>query len=303
MPLEHIVQYERPDLVDPVLITAFSGWNDASEVATTAVRFLITRYQAPKLAAIDAEEFFVFTETRPTVKIVEGNRRRIDWPANDVHYVRGATPDHDLVLLVGVEPQLHWKTFTRDVLDLAQSLGVGLIVSLGGLLADVPHTVRPRLTGSATRPDVQQRLFGMDVVTSSYEGPTGIVGVLGTAARERGIATASIWGNVPHYISATSNPSVTAAILAKVASLLSLDVDLRELQEMGVAFDAQVSEAIAKNPEVSEYVRRLEEKEGIQIQEERHEERADAPGELPSSDSLIKDLEDFLRRQRPAGES
>ena len=169
----------------------------------------------------------------------------------------------DLVMLVGVEPQLHWKAFPGNLLDLAKSLDVSLILSLGGLLADVPHTVSPRLTGSATQPEVQRRLFGLDVHTSSYEGPTGINGVIGIAARERGIPTASIWGNVPHYISATGNPTITGAILRRLAILLELDLNLAELERQGAAFNAQVSEAIAKNPEVADYVRGLEAKEGV----------------------------------------
>ena len=302
MPLEHIVLHERPDLAKPVLITAFAGWNDASEVASSAVRFLIKRFSAPKFASVDADDFFVFTETRPTVKVGEGGRRRIEWPANDLFYARDVSGGHDLVMLVGVEPQLHWKTFASSVLDLAKSLDVSLIVSLGGLLADVPHTVSPRITGSATQPEAQSKLLGLGVHASTYEGPTGIVGVIGVAARERAIPTASIWGNVPHYISATGNPSITAAILRRVAVLLDLDLNLAELERQGVAFDAQVSEAIAKNPEVAEYVRRLEAKEGTGRSEPPVEEKPEPSGELPSSESLIQDLEDFLKKQRPPGE-
>jgi len=302
LPLDHIVMRERPDLSDPVLITAFAGWNDASEVATAAVRFLIRRYAATKFASVDPDEFFVFTESRPTVRVGEGGRRLIEWPANDFYFARGVSQERDLVLLVGTEPHLRWKTFAANVLDLAKSLDVGLIVSLGGLLADVPHTVAPRLTGSATQPEVQRRLFGLDVRTSAYEGPTGINGVLGVAARERQIPTASIWGNVPHYISATGNPTITAAILRRLASLLELDLNLAELERQGIAFDAQVSEAIAKNPEVAEYVRKLEAKEGLERSESPAEEKTEPSGELPSTESIIQDLEDFLKRQRPPGE-
>jgi proteasome assembly chaperone (PAC2) family protein len=303
LPLEHIVIHERPDLSSPVLITAFAGWNDASEVASSAVRFLIKRYSAPKFASVDADDFFVFTETRPTVKIAEGGRRRIDWPANDLYYARDASAGRDLVMLVGVEPQLHWKAFAGSLLDLAKSLDVSLILSLGGLLADVPHTVSPRLTGSATQPEIQRRLFGLDVHTSSYEGPTGINGVIGAAARERDIPTASIWGNVPHYISASGNPTITGAILRRLAVLLELNLNLAELERQGAAFNAQVSEAIAKNPEVADYVRGLEAKEGVGRVEPVTEEKPEPTGDLPSSESLIQDLEDFFKKQRPPGET
>lgn len=296
-PHQYVRYYERPELRDPVLIAAFAGWNDAAEVATSAARFLVRQWAGRRFASVDAEEFYVFTETRPHVQVVGRSQRRINWPANDFYYVHPSDGERDLIVLIGVEPQLKWATFARATLGVARDLGATLLLTLGGLLADVPHTRPPRLTGSATSPQLQTRMRELRVRGSRYEGPTGILGVLGAAAQDAGLPSASIWGNVPHYISATANPRVSLAILRQVARLLDLTLDLDDLARRADAFDEQVSQAIAQNPEVAEYVRRLEQREpGGAINQQ--EEKPAPPSDLPSSDALIKELEDFLKRQQ-----
>jgi len=298
--MEHVQIHEHPALREPVLIATFAGWNDAAEVATSSARFLVRQWAGRRFASIDAEEFYVFTETRPHVRIVGGSQRRITWPANDFYYARPSGGSRDCIVLVGVEPQLKWRTFTKAILGIAREFGVGLLVTLGGLLADVPHTRPPRLTGSATSPEMQERLRGLHLRGSRYEGPTGILGVLGAAAREEGLPSVSIWGNVPHYISSTVNPRVSAAMLRQIGSLLGLTLDLDDLERQADSFDSQVSQAIAQNPEVAEYVRRLESQEGGDGEAGRAAERP-APPDLPSSDALIKELEDFLKRGQTDG--
>lgn len=294
--VEHVRIDERPTLRDPALIVAFAGWNDAAEVATTASRLIVRQLDGRRFATLDAEEFYVFTETRPNVKIVRGNERQIDWPENEFFAVPNPAGARDFLVIVGVEPQLRWRTFTTSVLDVCQDLGVRLVVGLGGLLADVPHTLPPKYSGSATDAQLQRRLRSLRVSGSRYEGPTGILGVLSAAARERGMASASIWGNVPHYISSTFNPRVALGMLRQLSHLLDIPLDFADLERQADTFDAEVSEVVSHNPEVAEYVRQLEQRQG---KRRRRPTEGAQPGELPSSDLLIQDVEAFLNRQPP----
>lgn len=300
MPNENLRWLERPTLREPIMIAAFAGWNDASEVATTATKFLINQWHGRRFAAIEAEEFYVFTETRPTVRIVGSNQRRIDWPNNEFYHCASPDGARDYVILVGVEPQLRWQTFSSAVFEVAREIGVSLLVTFGGLLADVPHTMPPHLSATASSAKLQERLKLLQLLGTRYEGPTGILGVLGAAAREARIPSVSIWGSVPHYISTTGNPRVTSALLTSFAGLFDLTLDLSELERQSVAFDSQVNQAIAQNPEVADYVRKLEQREmGADDDDEppaSDQASAAPPTELPSSDVLLKEVEDFFRR-------
>ena len=294
--MEHVQIDENPTLREPVLIVAFAGWNDAAEVATTAARLVARQLDGRRFATLDAEDFYVFTETRPTVKIVGGTQRHIDWPTNEFFAVENPSGDRDYLVLVGVEPQLRWRTFTKEILDLCERLGVKLMVGLGGLLADVPHTLPPKFTGSATDPELHRRLRGLQITGSRYEGPTGILGVLTASARERGIESASIWGNVPHYISSTFNPRVALGLLRQLSQLLDIPISFADLEGQADTFDAEVSEVVSHNPEVADYVRQLEQRQG---RRRRRAAEAQPPTELPSGEQLIQDVEAFLKRQPP----
>ena len=206
--MDHLFELYRPDLRNPVVLTAFAGWNDAAEVATGALRYLMRQWNAEPCAEIDPEDFFVFTETRPQVRIVDNGQRRISWPQNHFYHARPPGSDRDVLFLVGTEPQLKWRTFTGLILDYVVAHRSRLLISLGGLLAEVLHNRPAVLTGSVADPELTRRASRLGLHRSRYEGPTGIVGVLGTACRDRGIASGSIWGNVPHYISSISNPPV-----------------------------------------------------------------------------------------------
>ncbi len=297
--MEHVQIDERPTLRDPVLIVAFAGWNDAAEVATTAARHVARQLDGRRFATLDAEDFYDFTETRPTVKIVGGSQRQIDWPQNEFFAVENPSGDRDYLVLVGVEPQLRWRTFTKEVLDLCQGLGVKMIVSLGGLLADVPHTLPPKFTGSSTDPELHRRLRGLQITGSRYEGPTGILGVLTATARERGMSSASIWGNVPHYISSTFNPRVALGLLRQLSQLLDIPISFDELERQAETFDAEVSEVVSHNPEVADYVRQLEQRQGRRRRRSPELPQPGQPPELPSGEQLIQDVEAFLKRQPP----
>ena len=277
---------EAPELHQPTLITAFAGWSDAGGAATAAAQYLIERWRAPRLAEIEAEDFFDFTQLRPTVKYA-GEERRITWPENVFHYRQ--TAERDLIVLNGIEPHLHWKAYTTAVMELIQRFNVGLVVTLGAMFVEYPHTRPLRVTGSAPDVEMQERA-GIHVSNGRYEGPTGINGVLNVSLREQNIPAANVWANVPHYVSATPNPPATLALLKSLMGMLSFEVPLGRMARASAAFDTQLTEATAQNAEVSEYVRTLE---------ERIDAEADAGGpspELPATESIVQDIEDFLRR-------
>ena len=281
----------RPDLKAPIAVCAFSGWNDAASAATNAARFVVRRLGARKFARIDPEEFYDFRETRPSVRITARGEREVNWPANDFFYARNPTGEHDIIVFIGTEPSLRWRSFTNAHASLFRDLGVDLVVSLGALLADVPHSRAVRVTGTAMTPAASERL-GMQ--SSRYEGPTGIVGVMHTALREADLSGASLWANVPHYITTSQNPPATAALLTRLSQILGLEFDLSELESASERFQVEVSTALSANPEVQEYVARLEEAFDAGLDET---EAASAP--LPRGEDLVLDVEEFLRSQRP----
>ena|SRR5215831_8538330 len=315
MPLIHY--YRQPELRSPVVIAAFAGWNDAADSATTAVKFLIEKWKPIKLAEIDAEEFFVFTETRPNIRLIEG-QRSIIWPTNQFVYYDSPSLDHDIILYIGVEPQLKWKKFTECFLEVCKRFDASEVLLLGALLADIPHSVAVPMTGFSSYTELEERLGELDVSGPRYEGPTGMVGVLYDACLHADVPAASLWAAAPHYLAATPNIKVTAALLTYVNSFLALGLDLSEIKNDAVRFEEQITALVARDPEASAYVRKLEEqlagladeedKEG-EDQEERvgrdtdlNPDRVTGTGPLPSADDLIRGVEELLRQQRENGE-
>jgi proteasome assembly chaperone (PAC2) family protein len=278
-----------PELHDPVVVVAFTGWNDAASAATDAARFIVANLNGRRFASLDAEHFYDFRSARPSVASA-GGARVVNWQKNEFFYARQPTGPHDVVVAIGVEPGLRWQTFAALHMDLYRQLKAGLIVSLGALLADVPHTRPPRVTGSAFDPDVAARL---DLTTSSYEGPTGIVGVLHDELRRSGISGASLWANTPHYITTSQNPAATRALLVRLQSLIGVQFDLGELETAGERFIREVDTALSANGEVASYVRRLEE-----AYDQEPPEPEDLPDDLPTAGEAVDDVEDFLRRAR-----
>lgn len=278
----------------PLLIMAFSGWNDAAESATTAVRFLTAALRAEKFAEVDPEEFYHFGLTRPTVRYRSDmpSEREIIWPATEFSITQSHDLARDVILGVAAEPHLKWKTYCGAVIDLARRCGVSLVLTLGGLLAEVPHTRPVRLSGSASDPELGARL---GVRPSRYEGPTGIVGVLNTQCRDEGLATASLWANVPHYVSGIENPKAALALVRRVLSLLGTTVDLAELHEASTQFEQNLTEIVAQNAKIAAYIKKLESKEP----EDEEETPAAPASDLPPAAELVEEIEQFLRRQRP----
>jgi proteasome assembly chaperone (PAC2) family protein len=274
----------RPVLRDPVLVCAFRGWNDGGQGASLAGQFLSRSWQAERFAEIDSEDFFDFQATRPQVTLVDGDIRRIDWPSNTFHEARLRTASRDVVLLLGTEPNLRWKTFTSLITGLAGELGVGMMVTLGSLLADVPHTRPAPVTASATDPELMAKL---GVQPSRYEGPTGVVGVLHDACRAAGIPGVSLWAAVPHYVSLTPSPRAAKALCDRLGSLLEVPVDTSELATASETYMEQVSEAVAADDETAAYVDELEHRADELVDE----------SDLPSGDTLAAELTRFLRER------
>jgi proteasome assembly chaperone (PAC2) family protein len=281
---------ETPELREPVLITAFAGWADAGSAATTAVNYLIDRLHAVRLAEIDPDEFYDFTQLRPMVRY-EGDVRRIDWPQNAFFYHQ--TADRDLMFFSGIEPHLRWKKYTAAFMEAIERFGASLVVSLGALNVDLPHTRPLRVTGTAPTPEMAERA-GLASRGGRYEGPTGIGGVLSAMFRERDLPLASVWANVPYYVTASPNPTAALAILRSLTAMLEFEVPMRRMQRLSDAFDRQLNEAAMQDEKVREYVQTLEERYDQEVEEVRPR-----PGgsELPSSDVIVKDIEEFLRRR------
>lgn len=289
--MDYLTIERIPELHDPVLVAAFAGWNDASSAATNAARFVSARLGGRRFAHVDPEPFFDFRSTRPTVKLDPRGGRDISWPSCEFLYARNPIGPHDVVIALGVEPDLRWRTFTEMYVSLFKQLKVSFCVSLGALMADVPHSRPVRVTGTALDPEVAARL---SLTTSRYEGPTGIVGVLHQRLRTAAIPAVSLWGNVPHYLTTNENPPATAALLERLQVLLGMEFDLSDLAEKGDRFVKEVDAAVAGNPEIAEYVKRLEAAIDLAGEEEPPSE-----GPLPGGEEVVLDVEAFLRTQRP----
>jgi predicted ATP-grasp superfamily ATP-dependent carboligase len=281
---EELRIFERPSLQRPVLITAFRGWNDGGQGASLAGGYLARAWDATRFAEIDPEGFYDFQATRPHVSLEEGLTRRIEWPENAFYYTRVPGTERDAVLMLGIEPNLRWRSFSDLVVGLATELQIELAVTMGSLLADVPHTRPSPVTASASDPNLIEAL---DLQPSRYEGPTGIVGTLHDALRKAGIASVSIWAAVPHYVSLAPSPRAALALCDKLGELLGAEIDTTELQEAADQYAEQVTEAVSTDAETQAYVEELEQRT----------DAIDAAEELPSGESLAAELTEFLRER------
>jgi proteasome assembly chaperone (PAC2) family protein len=277
---------DLPALRSPFLVAAFAGWNDAASAATTALETVAESLDAERIAELDPEEFYDFQVTRPTIRLADGHTREVDWPVNAVFAARAPSADRDLVLLSGIEPNMRWRTFAGAVLEAAERLEVEMVITLGALLADVPHSRPVPITGLASDPELVDRLA---LQRSNYEGPTGIVGIVHDACRHRGLTSASLWAAVPHYVAAVPNPKAALALLRRLEQFTGIAIEASELEDEMDRFETQVDRAVASNPEIEELVRRLE------------SEQDEAPeldtGDMPSGDTIARDFQRFLRQR------
>jgi proteasome assembly chaperone (PAC2) family protein len=278
-------QGDLPHLREPIMVCAFRGWNDAAASASTALGAIGNSLDGQLLAHLDPEEFFDFQSTRPTITLDEGQTRRIEWPENNLIAVEVPAADRDLVLFDGTEPNLRWRTFSETIATAADALGVEMVITLGALIAEVSHTLPVPITGLAS----SEELVGeLDLERSSYEGPTGIVGVVHDLCRQNGLDSASLWAAVPHYVAAVPNPKAALALLRRLEGLTGIAVEAAELEEETEDYEEQIGRAVAANPEIEELVQRIEAEQTDLLDEE---------GELPSADTLAQDFQRFLRQR------
>jgi proteasome assembly chaperone (PAC2) family protein len=280
--MEHVRWTAHPELHEPIVIAAFEGWNDAGDAASTAARYLIDRWEAEQVADMDPEEFYDFTTTRPQVRLDEEGHRQIDWPATEVHVATIPGTDRQVLIIVGTEPQLRWRTYTDELTAIARSQGARLCITLGALLAEVPHTRPTPVVGTAYEPDV---VAGLDLQPSSYEGPTGIVGVLHDAWRRAGLRSASLWATVPSYVPGAPSPKAALALVERMAAMLDTWVATTDLEIAAASYERQVSELVDADEETATYVTSLEERHDVD------------PGVLPSAETIAEEVERFLRDQ------
>ena len=279
----------RPDgLRAPALVCAFRGWNDAGDAASAALGFVSAAFEAERFLTIDPEEFYDFQATRPKVRLVEGRHREIEWPQVELFAAKIPRAPRDLIFLVGPEPSMRWRTFTDLICELCDVLGVQLVVSMGALLADVPHTHPVPIVGMASDEAMADRL---GLSPTNYEGPTGITGVVHGAVNDAGLPSASLWASVPHYVAAAPNPKAALALVRKLESLVGVTIDAAELEDAAADYDRQVSLAVQSDPEVQAFVERLEEAAA--------EEEEETIGDLPSGDVLAREFQRFLRQRGP----
>jgi predicted ATP-grasp superfamily ATP-dependent carboligase len=287
--MQPLIWDRRPDgLRAPAMVCAFQGWNDAGDAASSALSFLSSALDAQRFARIDSEEFYDFQANRPSVQFNEDNEREIVWPTVEVFETPAPRAPRDLVLVQGVEPSLRWRAFCSHIVDLAEALGVQVVVTLGALLGDVPHTRPVAISGHASDPALLERA-GMQGSTSTYEGPTGIVGVLHHACAEAGLPSASLWAGVPHYVAAAANPKAALALVRRVEGLIGVSVDVSELESAATDYERQVGLAVQSDPDIQAFVERLE-------QAAEGDEEV-APEDVPSGDAIAREFQRFLRQR------
>jgi proteasome assembly chaperone (PAC2) family protein len=275
--VEHIRWTRRPALHEPVLIAAFSGWNDAGDAATGAVRYLVDHYDAELFAHLDAEEFFDFTATRPHVGLDDDGQRSITWPSTELHTAT-LPGGQDVILVIGTEPHLRWRTFCQEIIEVAKSMGCRQLVTLGALVAAVPHSRPVRVVGTATDTVQQSEL---DLQPSTYEGPTGIVGALTAACAEAELPAVSLWAAVPTYVPTAPSPKAALALVEHTAMVLGIWLPTTDLEIASASYERQVSELVAEDEETADYVSNLESS---------HDQDEDQPGR-----SLVEEVERYLR--------
>jgi proteasome assembly chaperone (PAC2) family protein len=287
--MSELIVSSRPELRRPVLIAAFRGWNDGGQGATLGGGYLAKQWGAESFAEIDPENFYDFQAVRPNVSLEDGLTRKLEWPSNTFLHAPIPGLDRDAVILLGVEPNLRWKTYSSLVLEVVQDLEVELVVTLGSLLTDVPHTRAAPVSAAASDPALVEEL---GVEPSRYEGPTGIVGIVLDACRHAGLPAVSLWAAVPHYVSLAPSPRAALALCRRLGELIGTDIDLAELEQAGEEYSEQVTEAVASDAETAAYVEELE----------RRVDMMDAAEDLPTGESLAAELTRFLREREQNGD-
>jgi proteasome assembly chaperone (PAC2) family protein len=291
--MQPLIWERRPTgLRAPAMVCAFQGWNDAGDAASSAVSFMSTALSASRFAQVDTEEFYDLQANRPRISIGEDGRREIEWPCVEMSAASVPRAPRDLVFVQGVEPSLRWRSFSALIVELAEALGVRTVITLGALLADVPHTRPVAMTGFASDPALLESMGAAN--PGRYEGPTGIVGVLHGIASEAGLPAMSLWASIPHYVAAAPSPKAALALVRRVESVVGVSVDASELESDAATYERQVSLAVSSDPDVQAFVERLE-------RDAESEEEPLGPEDLPSGELIAKDFQRFLRQRGGGG--
>lgn len=274
-----------PELRRPMMVCAFRGWNDAASAASTALETLADSLEVDVLAEVDPEEFYDFQANRPTISFSDSRHRRIDWPGNTLISARAEGAERDLLLFDGTEPNLKWRTYSDLIVGAAERFEVELVVILGALIAEVAHTLPVPVTGVASE-DGLIRELGLE--RSSYEGPTGIAGVIHDRCRQAGLGSVSLWAAVPHYVAAVPNPKAALALSLRLERISGVAADTSGLEYETSTYEEQISKAVAADPEVEELVHRIEaeQKDGDTTEHD-----------VPSGDDIALEFQRFLRQQ------
>ena len=284
---------EHPILSNTVLLAAWGGWPDAAESATRSLRELVRQLSATKFASIDAEDFYDFAEQRPVISTKSDGSRKLTWPKNDFYYWKADNGGRDLLIFIGVEPNLKWRTYTDIIHKVAVESDVKLLITVGALLDSVPHTRSPRVIGSSISTDLGAGFEHIKYSMPNYEGPSGLTSVLTDRMSKDEVPSASIWGHSPHYLQVAQNPTLTHAILSELQQFISAPINLSKLAEEAEEFDENLVRALSDQQEIEGYVKRLEERYDSE-EEYRHS---------PEPAALVQELEDFLRQQRSSNDS
>lgn len=291
---------ERPELRRPAFVAGFEGWNDAGNAASGAVAYLSRALAAKRFASFDSEELWDYTQSRPQVHLESGKTRRLSWPELEFSWAPLPGREQDVVLLSGPEPQLRWRSLAGELAGSAGDLGVKTALLLGALLADVPHTRPVRVSGGAADPELAT-LAGLE--PSYYEGPTGIVGVISDALMQVDIPAVSLWASVPHYVSQSTSPKATLALVQRATRVLGVEVDVAQLEVAAAAYERQIDDLVASDEDAVAYVRRLEAQEEAQEEETEEPEPGTASGgphlSSASGERLAAEVERYLREHRP----
>jgi len=288
--MNNIIKHVEPQIRPSTLIVAFAGWPDASQSATDAINFLIQGLPALKFAEIDPEEFFVFSEERPEVRIGQNNERVLLWPENDFYCHSFQQKDRNIILLNGTEPNIKWKKFISLVFQIVTEQKVDKIISVGSLLDAVPHTRPLRISGSSTSTQEAKKIEWSGVRKSKYQGPTSIHSLFVDACKSEDIIHTSLWVHCSHYVNSNTNPRAAYTLLKNLKEICEIQVDLSELKISAERFDVQMDKAIEDDPEISSYVSQLE---------ENYDSSSVSLDEIPNHESVVEELEDFLRSQSP----
>lgn len=306
-----LIWHSKPELRNPVFIGAFGGWADAQEAATSSARYLVHSLEATKFAELDSEDFYVFTRMRPMVMMDDQGKRFIRWPANEFYFWKNPKGGSDLIIFVGLEPQIHWKTYCNLLLEVIEAYQTKPTLLLGAFLDGTPHTRVPVITGTGSTPQLREVFAEAGIFGArqrpTYQGPTGISTAFTLECEARGREYGMLWGHAPHYLQTSPNPKVTHSIMQSLLKFMPLPVSLDPLLTAAGGFEAEVSKALANNLELQAYVRRLEQQYdgglNAQAPQQSSAQQQTSTGgqqeELPSPDAVLKDLEDFLRRRQP----